>query len=49
VQIISDIAIESRLEEAKEMMQKIDPDDAPFIAAALAVDNEGIWTDDAHF
>jgi predicted nucleic acid-binding protein len=49
VEIISDIALESKLSEAAKIMQSIDPDDVPFIAAALAVDNEGIWTDDAHF
>ena len=30
-------------------MDKIDPDDTPFIALALAVENDGIWSDDKHF
>ena len=30
-------------------MHDIDRDDVMFIAAALAVENEGIWTDDKHF
>jgi len=29
-------------------MDKIDPDDTPFIAAALAT-NSDIWSDDKHF
>ena len=49
VQIISDIAIESKLDGAREIMHSIDPDDVPFVAAALAVESEGIWTDDTHF
>lgn len=49
VQIINDLSFESKLEEARNIMEDIDPDDVPFIAAALAVDNEGIWTDDGHF
>jgi predicted nucleic acid-binding protein len=49
VQMISDIAMERKLDEAREIMYSIDPDDVPFIAAALTVENEGIWTDDAHF
>ena|SRR5208283_2879639 len=48
-QVISDLAIKSKLKEAKEIMGAIDPDDVPFIAAALAVENDGIWTDDTHF
>ena len=32
----------NKLEEAKKLI--IDNDDAPLIALALSVDNEGIWT-----
>jgi predicted nucleic acid-binding protein len=35
--------------KALELMKDIDPDDAPFIALALSFDNDGIWTNDAHF
>ncbi|MBI4014875.1 MAG: hypothetical protein HY365_02890, partial [Candidatus Aenigmarchaeota archaeon] len=35
--------------EAKRIMDKIDPDDTPFIALALAVENDGIWSSDKHF
>ena len=34
--------------EATEIMDMIDPDDTPFIAAALAADAD-IWSDDLHF
>lgn len=30
-------------------MEPIDPDDAPFLACALAICADGIWTEDAHF
>jgi len=35
-------------EEAEDLMRKIDPDDAPVIAAALSVDCDGIWSEDPH-
>ena len=34
---------------AEEIMYSIDPHDVPIIACALAVPNEGIWTEDKHF
>jgi predicted nucleic acid-binding protein len=49
IQIVSDLAIESKLDEARDIMQAIDPDDVMFVAAALAVENEGIWSDDNNF
>jgi len=49
IQIISDLVIESRIPEARDVMDSIDPDDTLFIAAALAVENNGIWSDDLHF
>jgi predicted nucleic acid-binding protein len=49
IRVVSDLEIESKLGVAEEIMRAIDPDDVPFVAAALAVENDGIWTDDAHF
>ncbi len=46
--IIDDRIIESHMEEAKELMEKTDPSDVPFIAAALATSSP-IWSDDKHF
>ena len=37
------------LNEAETIIGDIDPGDIPFIALALAVDNDGIWTNDKHF
>ena len=36
-------------DEAYEIMKDIDEDDVPFIALALAIPNDGIWTEDKHF
>lgn len=47
--IVDNIVIERKMNEAKKIMGEIDPDDTPFAALALAVENEGIWSDDKHF
>jgi len=47
--VVSDIVVESKMDEAKKIMDSLDPDDTPFIALALAVENDGIWSDDKHF
>ena len=38
-----------KIKEAKEIMGRIDIEDVPFIALALSIPNDGIWTDDEHF
>ncbi len=38
-----------KLEEAKMIMASIDIEDVPFIALALSMQNDGIWSDDNHF
>jgi predicted nucleic acid-binding protein len=45
---LDDELILLHMEEAERIMSGIDPDDAPFIAAALAT-GANIWSDDAHF
>ena len=47
--IVDDKVIESKMEEAKVVMDKIDPNDTPFIALALSVESDGIWSHDKHF
>ncbi|MFH0837495.1 MAG: PIN domain-containing protein [Candidatus Aenigmatarchaeota archaeon] len=46
--IINDTVIMTKINEAGKIMDNIDPDDTPFIAAALAT-NSDIWSDDNHF
>ncbi len=45
---LDDKIITAKFEEAYEIMKKIDPQDSPFLAAALAT-NSDIWSDDNHF
>ena len=37
-----------RFEEAQSIMRSIDTKDAPFVAAALSIASDGIWSDDVH-
>ncbi len=46
--ILDDKIILTKMKEAKIIMDHIDPDDTPFIAAALATKSD-IWSDDKHF
>jgi predicted nucleic acid-binding protein len=46
--LLDDKLICIHFDKAKSIMDKIDPDDTPFIAAALAIDGE-IWSDENHF
>lgn len=41
--------IKSKIKQAKEIFEDIDKDDVIFIALALSIENEGIWTDDTDF
>lgn len=45
----SDLAIKNKMNDARKIMDRIDPDDSPFIALALAIENDGVWTEDKHF
>lgn len=48
INIIPDEDVKNKMEEAKEIMEDIDAKDAPFLAAALAIPNDGIWSHDRH-
>jgi len=41
--------IVDHLDEAEEIIGRIDLDDIPFIVLALAIQNDGIWTEDKDF
>ena len=49
ISIVPAQTIRPYLKEAQKIIGDIDPGDIPFIALALAVDNDGIWTNDKHF
>jgi predicted nucleic acid-binding protein len=48
ISIVPAQTIRPYLKEAEKIIGDIDPGDIPFIALALAVDNDGIWTNDKH-
>jgi predicted nucleic acid-binding protein len=49
ISIVPARTIRPYLKEAEKIIGDIDPGDIPFIALALAVDNDGILTNDKHF
>ena len=49
VNLVDDILVESKVKEAMEIMGKIDEKDSPILACALAIVNDGIWSQDKHF
>jgi predicted nucleic acid-binding protein len=49
VVVIKDETFLGKLDQAKEIMGSIDMEDVPFIALALSIENDGIWSDDYHF
>tara|TARA_Y100000310_G_scaffold344949_1_gene460708 strand:- start:7012 stop:7422 length:411 start_codon:yes stop_codon:yes gene_type:complete len=49
INILSDEETKQEIDEAKDIMKLIDINDAPILACALAVQNDGIWTEDKHF
>ncbi len=46
--LLDDGIIKTKMNDAKKIMDSIDKDDTPFIAAALAT-KSAIWSDDKHF
>ena len=49
ISIVPAQTIEPYLKEARRIIGSIDPGDVPFVALALAVENDGIWSNDKHF
>lgn len=47
--VIDDTLIQTEMEKAESIMDKIDSGDTPIIAAALAIEADGIVTFDPHF
>ena len=48
IEIVEDSFIINKMDSALEVMKDIDEKDAPILACALAVSNNGIWSDDKH-
>ncbi|HDO25446.1 MAG TPA: PIN domain-containing protein [Nitrospirae bacterium] len=49
ITIIPASQIKPHMGKADKMMGGTDPFDVPFVALALATDNDGIWSNDKHF
>jgi len=49
IEIIPELRIKNKLKEAENIMKSIDIKDSTFIATALAIDSDGIWSFDEHF
>ncbi len=49
ISIIPSQTIQPYLSEAELIIGRIDPNDIPFLALALATENDGIWSNDRHF
>ncbi|MBS3114944.1 PIN domain-containing protein [Candidatus Woesearchaeota archaeon] len=49
VKLVPTEEIEKNWDEAKKIMEHIDPEDVVFIATALSIDDSVIWSDDRHF
>ena len=49
IEIVPIETYKANLKQAFEIMKDIDEDDTPYVALALSIDNDGIWSDDTHF
>ena len=49
IRIVPTEEIEKNWDEAKKIMEHIDPEDVVFIATALSISDSVIWSDDRHF
>ncbi len=47
--IISDKKVKNQMKKSIDIMKDIDVNDSPILASALAIPNDGIWTEDKHF
>ena len=49
IYIVDDSILRYKFDDAKKIMDKVDPSDTAFVALALAIKNDGIWSDDRDF
>ena len=49
IRLISNEELKNQWNEAKKVMEHIDPEDVVFVACALSVQNSVVWSDDKHF
>lgn len=49
IHIIADKKVKDQMKKAIDIMKDIDVNDSPILACALAIPNDGIWTEDKDF
>lgn len=49
IQLVPITEYQSYIQKATEIIGLIDKDDIPFIALALSIKNDGIWSNDTHY
>lgn len=49
INLVEENTLFSSLQKAREIMDKIDEKDTIFVASALAIGADGIWSEDNHF
>ena len=49
VSVVTNAVVKTKLGKSIDIMKDIDVNDAPILACALAISNDGIWTEDKHF
>ena len=49
ITVVKQKEYKSKIEQAKSIIGHIDIEDIDYIALALSMKNDGIWSDDAHF
>ena len=49
IKLVPTEEVQKNWNEAKKIMEHIDPEDVVFIATALSVSGSVIWSDDRHF
>jgi predicted nucleic acid-binding protein len=48
ITLVTDEQIKTKIDEADELLGKVDPDDVIFLATAFSIKNSKIWSDDSH-
>ena len=49
ISVVPAHTIQPYFKKAERIIGNIDPKDVPFVALALAIENEGVWSNDKHF
>ncbi|MCX6707425.1 MAG: PIN domain-containing protein [Candidatus Woesearchaeota archaeon] len=48
ITLVPEERIKPKIEEANDLLGKIDPDDVVFLATAFSIEDSKIWSDDSH-